>query len=155
MDPKYRRMCLARTLGALATLGIYIGCSAGESGQRPAGKTDSLASNLSTVSVTQGGDELRTSWYSDEAGLTPSVVSSSNFGQLFSTAVNGQVYAQPLVSQGTLFVATENNFVYGLDPQTGAINWSRSLGSAAASSDIGCGDLTPFMGITGTPVIDR
>src|SRR5207237_5327103 len=36
--------------------------------------TGRIASALSTTSVTFGGDELRTGWYSDEAALAPSVV---------------------------------------------------------------------------------
>jgi iron transport multicopper oxidase len=69
--------------------------------------------------------------------------------------VTGQVYAQPLISQGTLFVVTEANYLYGLDPQTGAINWSNSFGTPFSASDIGCADLSPDIGITSTPVIDQ
>ncbi len=113
------------------------------------------AEGLSTVSVTQAGDELRSGWYSDEPGLAPTTVGGTNFGQLFSTAVNGQVYAQPLVWNGHLLVATETNNVYGLDPVTGAIQWQTNLGTPFNASDLNCGDLTPTMGITGTPVIDQ
>jgi hypothetical protein len=74
------------------------------------------ANSLSTTSVTAAGDELRSGWYSDEPELSPSIVGGSGFGQLFSTAVDGQVYAQPLVWNGTLLVATETNHVYGLAP---------------------------------------
>src|SRR5215469_218087 len=65
--------------------------------------TGQVTSALSTTSVTFAGDELRTGWYSDEAALAPSVVGGSSFGQLFATSISGQVYAQPLVSNGTLF----------------------------------------------------
>ena len=47
--------------------------------------------------VTNAGDDLRTGWYPDEAAITPQLVSGSNFGQLWSATVNGQVYAQPLL----------------------------------------------------------
>ena len=111
---------------------------------------------LSTTSVTYAGDELRTGWYSDEAALAPSVVGGAGFGQLFTTSISGQVYAQPLVSQGTLFVATENNVIYGLDPATGRQLWSRTLATAVAQSDLPnqCSNIAPTVGITGTPVID-
>src|SRR5690348_8220286 len=46
-------------------------------------------SELSTVGVTQGADESRTSWYLDEPGLGPQIVGSSTFGRLFSTPVLG------------------------------------------------------------------
>lgn len=111
---------------------------------------------LSTTSVTEGGDELRTGFYGNQPGLSPSIVTGGTFGRLFSVAVNGQVYAQPLVSQGTLLIVTETNDVYGLDPVTGVARWHRSdLGAPFdAGSVLGCPDLVPAIGITGTPVID-
>ena len=84
----------------------------------------------------------------------PSAVSAADFGQLFSTTVNGQVYAQPIVVAGTVIAVTENNWVYGLNAATGAITWSRSVGPAWPASAIGCGDLVPNIGITSTPVYD-
>ncbi len=48
------------------------------------------------------------------------------FGQVFKTAVEGQVYAQPLVIGNTLIVATEDDWVYGMNATTGAILWSTS-----------------------------
>jgi hypothetical protein len=106
--------------------------------------------DITTASV----DNLRTGWDSAEPGLAPSAVSASDFGQLFSTTVNGQVYAQPIVAAGTLITVTENNWVYGLNPGTGAVAWSRSVGPAWPASAIGCGDLVPNIGITSTPVYD-
>lgn len=104
--------------------------------------------------ITNSGDDLRTGWYPDESTLTPQLVSGGTFGQLWSTAVEGQVYAQPLLADGTLLVATEHNEVYGLDPASGAVKWSKALGTPWNASDIGCGDLTPTVGVTATPVID-
>jgi outer membrane protein assembly factor BamB len=97
---------------------------------------------------------LRNGWYPDEPALSPATVTGGNFGQLFSANVDGQVYAQPIVSQGTLLVATENNNVYGLDPHTGAQKWQRTYGTPFNPSDIACGDISPHIGITGTPVVD-
>jgi Bacterial lectin/Abnormal spindle-like microcephaly-assoc'd, ASPM-SPD-2-Hydin/PQQ-like domain len=104
--------------------------------------------------VTRDGDDLRTGWYPDQASLTPQLVSGGTFGQLWSAAVDGQVYAQPLLANGTLLVATENNKVYGLNPATGAVKWTLNLGTPWRAADIGCGDLTPNIGVTATPVID-
>ena len=66
------------------------------------------------------------------------------------------MYAQPLLADGTLVVATEKNRVYGLDPKTGARNRREplNLGTPWNPSDIGCGDLTPSIGVTSTPVFD-
>ncbi len=97
---------------------------------------------------------LRTGWDTNEPGLSPSEVSSSDFGQLFSTAVDGQVYGQPITAGGTLVVATENDKVYGLDPATGSVHWTRDLGNPWPASTTGCGDLTPNIGVTSTPVYD-
>src|SRR5438093_1678689 len=105
--------------------------------------------------ITNSADDLRTGWYSDQQSLTPQLVSSGPFSQVFSTPITGQVYAQPLVYKGSLIVATEANWVYRIDPENGNIFWSKNLGPAWNASDIGCGDLTPTIGVTGTPVIDE
>lgn len=105
--------------------------------------------------VTNSGDDLRTGWYPDESAITPQAVSGGSFGQLWSASVNGQVYAQPLLSAtGILVVATENDKVYGLDPATGTQKWMTDLGTPWNPADVGCGDITPSIGTTSTPVID-
>jgi hypothetical protein len=105
--------------------------------------------------ITNAADNLRTGWYPDQAALAPDTVAGSNFGQLFSTALNGQIYAQPLVSGGTVFVVTETDNVYALDASTGAIQASLTLpGTPFNPADVGCSDILPAIGITGTPVID-
>ena len=104
--------------------------------------------------VTISQDQLRDGWDPNEPALSPGIVGGGTFGQLFSTVVSGQVYAQPLVIGSQLLVATENDNVYSLDTQTGAISWSLSLGPAWPSSAVGCGDLTPYIGVTSTPVYD-
>ncbi|HEY1451204.1 MAG TPA: PQQ-binding-like beta-propeller repeat protein, partial [Solirubrobacteraceae bacterium] len=104
---------------------------------------------------TNSADNLRDGWYPDEPSLTPQLVSSGTFGQLWSTTVDGQVYAQPLLANGTVVVATENNKVYGLDPATGALRWpALNLGTPWKAADISCADLAPNIGVTATPVID-
>ena len=115
-----------------------------------------LAAQALASGVTNAGDDLRTGWYPESPSLTPQLVSGGTFGQLWSATVSGQVYAQPLLSNGTLLVATENNIVYGLDPTTGASRWPKplSLGTPWNAGDIGCGDLSPTIGVTSTPVID-
>ncbi len=104
--------------------------------------------------VTAAADSLRTGWYPDEPQLTPQLLEGGGFGANFDTPVQGQVYAQPLVSGHTLLAATEDDWIYGIDPQSGAIQWSRNVGTPWNSADIGCTDLEPHVGITGTPVID-
>ena len=103
---------------------------------------------------TAGQDVLRTGWDQAEPGLAPSTVTGGNFGQLFASQLNGQVYAQPLVIGSTVLVSTENDWVYGLDAVTGAVRWSNNFGPAWPASTIGCGDLTPNIGNTSTGVVD-
>ena len=64
----------------------------------------------------------------------------------------------PIPNQGThnvLVVATENDTLYALDADTGEQLWKLSLLAAGetASDDRGCGQVTPQIGITSTPVI--
>ena len=71
-----------------------------------------------------------------------------------SPALDGELYGEPLVSSGHVYVATENNTVYALSAATGAVLWSTHIASPVPSADLPCGDIAPTVGITGTPVID-
>ncbi|SEQ82602.1 choice-of-anchor D domain-containing protein [Microlunatus flavus] len=133
---KPTRLLAGMLLAALA--------SAGLSPASPA------AADVTTVSV----DNLRTGWDSHEPGLTPADASAPDFGQLFATKLDGQIYAQPVVAKGVLLAVTEKDKAYGLDPVTGAIRWKRDVEPEWAASNIGCGDLVPTVGITSTPVVD-
>ncbi len=72
-----------------------------------------------------------------------------------SPKLDGQLYGEPLVSGGQVIVATENDTVYALSAATGSVVWSTHLGQAVPSSMLPCGDISPTVGITGTPVIDE
>src|ERR1700759_1005139 len=111
-----------------------------------------LASAAVADGVTNAGGDLRTGWDPDEAAITPDPLrgagvggpatppqlgSGGTFGQLWSASVDGQVYAQPLLSpSGTLVVATENDKVYGLDPATGEQQWISDLGTPWNPADV-------------------
>jgi autotransporter-associated beta strand protein len=80
-----------------------------------------------------------------ETQLTSSNVNASDFGQLYNTSLDAQVYAEPLVvtnvtiaagpntvgTPGTynsvVFVATENDSLYAIDAANGAILWQRTF----------------------------
>ncbi|MFE7558903.1 PQQ-binding-like beta-propeller repeat protein [Kitasatospora sp. NPDC057500] len=101
---------------------------------------------------TVSGNGMRTAWDAAEPGLAPAEVSSAGFGRRWSTAVDGAVYAQPLVAGSTVVVATATNHVYGVDAADGRILWQRALGTPVTSSTA-C--LSPGTGIVSTPVYDK
>src|SRR5437660_5118917 len=116
-------------------------------------------------------DNQRTGQNLNETALTPANVNSTKFGKLGEFPVDGRVDAQPLyLSQVTirgqkknvLYVATEHDSVYAFDADSingtsSTVLWKTStLGSGETTSDNrGCGQVTPEIGITATPVIDR
>ena len=55
---------------------------------------------------------------------------------------------------GRVVVATEDDTVYELAANTGAALWSTHVGTPVPAGDLSCGDISPTVGITGTPVID-
>ena len=76
-------------------------------------------------------------------------------GPTASTPLNGAIYASPLYLNGTVYVATENDYLYALDGSTMAVQagWPLHLGTAVATGGFPCGNIDP-VGITSTPVID-
>ena len=68
-------------------------------------------------------------------------------------ALDGQVYAEPLVCGNAVFVATEDDTVYAVNATSGSLLWRTHLGTPVPGSSLPCGDISPS-GITGTPVID-
>ncbi len=125
-----------------------------------------LVCHAQTDVPTWHNDNLRTGQDLSEAILTPANVNSNTFGLLANVQVDGKVDAQPLYlsaldiagkPHNVLFVATEHDSVYALDADTGATLWQRSLlGSGETTSDPrNCDQVTPEIGITATPAIDR
>src|ERR1700678_3229142 len=111
-------------------------------------------------------DNMRTGRNTSESTLTLKNVNSNTFGKLFVISTDGRVDAQPLyvpnvsiAGNGThnvLFVATENDTVYGFDSDSGSTLWQvTTLASGEVPSDNrGCGQVSPEIGVTSTPVID-
>jgi outer membrane protein assembly factor BamB len=89
------------------------------------------------------------------SGIDPDSTSPVTPAQAWQTpALDGEVYGQPLVYGSSVYVATENDTVYELSAATGAVVWSQHLATPEPSSMAPCGDITPWIGVTSTPVID-
>ena len=116
-----------------------------------------------------------------EYALTTANVTAATFGKLFSCTVDGAIYAQPLwvanltingASHNAVFVATQHESLYAFDADANpcVTLWHASLidtnhGGTAGETSVpsgptgnlvggGSGDITPEVGVTGTPVID-
>jgi polyvinyl alcohol dehydrogenase (cytochrome) len=89
-------------------------------------------------------------------GVAPGVISVNTRTRAWtSPALDGDIYGEPLVFAGRVYVATENDTVYALSSATGRLLWSRHLGRPVPAGSLPCGDIFPTVGITGTPVIDE
>jgi outer membrane protein assembly factor BamB len=75
-------------------------------------------------------------------------------GKLWSTPVDGAVYAEPLIVGGRVIVATETDSVYALDATNGRQLWRVRLGTPVSGGSLPCGNIDPS-GITSTPVADQ
>ena len=118
----------ARRLGS-AGVGLAIAAALVPAVAGAASASKAVPADETTISQ----DNLRTGWDANEPFLTPANISGKTpgytFGQVFKTGVTGQVYAQPLVIGPTVIVATEEDYVYGLDAATGAVKWTAHLGA--------------------------
>jgi len=125
-----------------------------------------LVSSATDV-ATYHNDIARTGQNLQETILTTSNVNSSSFGKLFTFPVDGIIDAQPLYlsavaipGNGThniAYAVTENDSVYAFDADAGTLLWHKSMlqSGESPSDDHGCGQISPQIGITSTPVIDR
>jgi hypothetical protein len=136
--------------------------------------------NLAGV-YTYHHDPARDGANTQEYALTPANVSTATFGKLFSCTVDGAVYAQPLwvanltvggARHNVIFVATAHDSLYAFDADVSPCQslWQVSLidtshGATAGEVTVpsgptnylvgqGGGDITPEVGVIGTPVID-
>ena len=94
-------------------------------------------------------------YHRDDAhtGYDPTVTGASGAtAGWVSTGLDGTVLAEPLVFNGMVYAATLQGTVYAIDQSTGAIAWSKNVGTPTTWSGQ-CGNINP-LGISGTPAID-
>jgi regulation of enolase protein 1 (concanavalin A-like superfamily) len=130
---------------------------------------------------TYHNDLARDGANSQEYALTPANVNTTSFGKLFSCSVDGAIYGQPLwvanltvngAPHNVVFVATQHDSLYAFDADVNPCVqlWTVSLidtghGGTGGETTVpdgpsgylvgqGDGDITPEVGVTGTPVID-
>jgi len=143
---------LRRLLAVVAAALILAACSSGsKSSDNPtvegSAPTTAAAANTSESWATYHHDAARTDVADDQAPI----------GQVHkawtSPALDGDIYAQPLVVGGHVIAATERNSVYALDAASGTQVWRAQLGTPVSGGSLPCGNIDPS-GITGTPVAD-
>ncbi|MBA3809272.1 MAG: PQQ-binding-like beta-propeller repeat protein, partial [Solirubrobacterales bacterium] len=71
-----------------------------------------------------------------------------------SPDLGAPIWGQPLLLGGRVYVATVGDRLSALDAASGAVVWSTSLGTPVPAGALPCGDVTPTVGVVGTPVID-
>jgi hypothetical protein len=139
-----------------------------------AGTITSAAATLTVTAAAAAGadvltyhnDNSRSAQNLTETILTPANVNAAKFGLLRVLPADGHVDGQPLIASGlkvggvsrnVVYVVTENASVYSYDADSGtALAHVSVLGSGETpSDDRGCGQISPKIGITATPVIDR
>jgi hypothetical protein len=159
------------TPGASTTPGVHSVTAQAGSGSMSAAASVAVT-DLDGV-FTNHNDNTRAGQNLKEYALTPTTVSASTFGKIFSCPLDapGYVYAEPLYvanitmndgkKHNVVFVATESDWVYAYDADSSSCQqlWKKSLlgtgETTVPAADTGeLNDLTPEIGITSTPVID-
>lgn len=156
----------ARRYGGWASLAMVAGLAAacgntmGAPARTRAPATAVLAGSSATRAVASSSI---TTYHYDNArdGVGPSAPSLRRLVKAWTNPnVAGAVYAEPLIYSGSVYVATEGDYLYSLSTTTGKVHWRLRVGNPAQSSSVqsapglgGCGDIYP-LGVTGTPVID-
>ena len=92
-------------------------------------------------------------------GLTYERARGLHLDASFHAAYRGYVFAQPLLArrpgsgEPMLILANDRDEVTAIDARSGAQIWERTLGEPVKHAALPCG-IVPFVGVTGTPVID-
>jgi outer membrane protein assembly factor BamB len=159
----YLGIAFAGALLVLATVFVIVilpGLGGNTSKSSSASSTTSTltVSTSSTAGTSTAGAPLAADWLTyhhdnQRTGVAQPPGPFSSPSLQWSRHVDGAVYAEPLIANGSAFVSTENDSVYSISVPTGTLRWRMNLGTPLPLSSLPCGDIDP-VGITGTPVID-
>ena len=160
--------------------GVHTIAAASVANTAQSGSAVAAVTDLAGV-YTYHNDLARDGANTREYALTAATVNGGGFGKLYSCTVDGAVYSQPLwvanlavngAKHNAVFVATQHDSLYAFDADANpcVTLWSVSLidtahGANAGETTVpagptgnlvgsGFGDVTPEVGVTGTPVID-
>lgn len=135
--------------------------------QKPANTTAPPTSAEPINVFTYHDDNMRTGLMPLETTLTTTNVNSTNFGKVNFLTTDGKVDAEPLyvsnvminsAIHNVLYAVSEHDSIYAFDADTGAQLWKTTAllqGETTSEAVFGCGQISPEIGITNTPVIDR
>ena len=138
------------------------GSASHATGRPGAGATDVGAPTgrpqLSAVGGAEAGTAVQWTVYHYDAAGSGDVTARIDLAHLraawTSAPLDGQLYGEPLVLGATVYVATEDDSVYALSASSGRLLWRSHLGTPVPAAALPCGDISPVVGITSTPVLD-
>ena len=163
-----------------ATVGSYTVTATSKADNTKSASATFAVTNLAGV-FTYHNDLARDGSNTSEYALTLMNVNSATFGKLFSCTADGAIYAQPLwvanltingAQHNVVFAATQHESLYAFDADAspcvqlwhvnlidsahGGTTGETSVPSGPSGHlvGLGYGDITPEVGVTGTPVID-
>jgi outer membrane protein assembly factor BamB len=92
----------------------------------------------------------------DRHGADPDPGAARTPSPLWGVRLDGAMFAQPLLVQGLVIEATEQDSVYAFDTATGCQAWRTSLGTPfdVNRHRLQCNNIEPTLGITATPAVD-
>ena len=148
--------------GMLALLLILAGCSGSSSSNTPAPTpqptivlSPSPSSSATQTTTPAPSDTDWTTYHDNNArtGYIANTPDPKSLSRAWERQLDGAVYAEPLIVNGHVIVATEGDSLYSLDGHTGQVQWHTNVGRPVPLSQLPCGNIDP-LGITGTPVYD-
>ena len=135
---------------------LVVACGGASGADGPDAGASSVVTPLATSRAPTATGSASANWTTfgganSRAGIAPGAPAHPKLRRRFTRALDGHVYAQPLIADGRIYVATQNNTIYSFTTG-GKLVWKHHFGAPVPRSDLPCGNID-LTGITGTPVI--